>query len=197
MSLSKIDICNMALARAGSTTEIQSLDFSGSQAVPAEARLCKLYWEQAFKTEARCHDWKCLTAQADISAKTSIGPIWEYDHAYSLPADCIRVLRVNTDFAYVVRGRKLYTDETTVQIEYIRYTEDTDLLDALFVEALILRLAMSLVRAFGGEQAWSIEQALLREHEMFAIPSAILADASEQSTTTTDSTDWRNARRRG
>lgn len=195
MSLSKIDICNMALARCGVTTEIHALEFSGSEAVPNEARLCKLYWELAFRAEARCHDWKCLTDQKDISAALSTTPVWDYAYAYQLPADFIRLLRVeDTTARYAIRGRKLYCDAIDVKIEYIRYTEDTDLLDPLFIEALVLRMAMHLSPALSGENAAAIAKDLLQLHEMITLPQATFVDSTEQSTVTIDSETWRDSR---
>jgi hypothetical protein len=195
MSFSKVQMCNMALAKAGSTQQIQSLEFADDATVPEEARLCLLYWDLAFGAAARSHDWKCLTKRADISGAITTAPPWGFAYTYSLPADYIGWLRFeDTAAVWKKVGRTVHTDETSVTIEYVARTEDTDLFDDLFVEALVMRLAAHLAPSLGGENAHFRERTLVTWMEQVSVPAARFADTVEQSGKTLDSSTWLDSR---
>jgi len=194
MSFSLVSICNMALGQCGITRMIGSLDFGQADNVSNEARMCALYFELAFRAAARGHDWKCLTAQADISANLTTSPAAGFKYAYALPSDYIGGLRLLKDVEYTKVGRSVHTDATNVQIEYVRYTQNTDLYDDLFVEALVKRLAALLAPALCGENAVAIGESLIAWHERVSLPQARLADSMEQSTPGIESATWRTSR---
>lgn len=194
MSFSLVSICNMALGQCGVTKQIHSLEFSGSQQVSNEARLCALYFELAFRAAARGHAWKCLMTQADISGALTTPPAAGFRYAYSLPANYIGSLRVLEDIEWAKVGRTVQTDATQVHIEYVQYTLNTDLYDDLFVEALMMRLAAHLAPALCGEGGKQIREGLLAWHERVSLPQARLADALEESTVSGESSTWRNSR---
>lgn len=196
MSFSLVQICNMALGKCGITKSIAALDFSGSASVPNEARLCALYFELAFRAAARGHDWRCLATQKDISGNLTTAPVTGYTYAYQLPSDYIGSIKVMEDTSNAWRrvGRTIQTDATSLMIEYVRYTTDTDLYDDLFVETLVMRLAAHLAPALCGESAKEIADGLILWHERVSLPQAILADAREQSTPETTSSTWLDSR---
>ncbi len=195
MNLSKLDLCNMALAMAGSSQEIHALDYSEGATVPNEARWCKRFWPLALAAVAREHNWKCLTARKDISAQITTDPAFGYDAAYTLPADCARVLGLeDSTLDWTVEGRRLLTDETTVKIAYVRESEDTSLYDALFAEALVMRLAAYLAHAIHPESDSSRADALRSWHEKVSLPSAMRADAAERSPVVIESSTWKDSR---
>lgn len=195
MSFSKVEICNMALAKAGATQPIHSLEYSGSDAVPQEARLCSLYYPLAWEATARSHDWGCLSCRASLPLAAAT-PAWGYAYAYQLPADYVGWLRFETgDVAHKRIGRQIHTDESPANVQYVARTDDTDRLDALFVEALVMRLAAHLVPCFGGDEQY-VRQAQLRKwHESVDLPRAIAADAAESGPVVIESATWREARR--
>jgi len=196
MSFSLVTICNMALAKCGISQPIESLDFAPDATVPQEARMCALYWELAFQAAARGHNWGCLTTDADISANLAAAPVVGYDHAYSLPANCLRVVTVhNGDRPWARRGNLLCTDATEVRIEYVQYTLQTELYDPLFVEALVMRLAAHLAPALLGEGAADVADGLIAWHERVSLPLARFVDSSEQSVRSLDIHTWRDSRR--
>lgn len=194
MSFSLVSICNMALGQCGITQQIHALEFSGDEAVPNEARLCALYFELAFRAAARSHDWKCLTTQADISGNLTTSPAAGYAYAYSLPSNYIGSLKVLEDVEWEKVGRCVHTDATSVTVEYVQYTLNTDLYDDLFTEALVKRLAALLAPALCGENAVAIAETLTAWHERVSLPQARLADAMERSTVSIDSSTWRDSR---
>jgi len=195
MSFSLTRICNMALGQCGITKPISAMEFAGDESVSQEAMLCAQYFELAFRSVARAHDWKCLTAQADISGSLTTTPAFGFAYSYSLPADCIRVLAMsNPQAAWKVVGRTLQTDETEVLIEYVQYTLNTDVYDPLFVEALSKRLAAYLAPALCGEKALAITDALIQWNQKIALPNAQWADAAEAPAMMIESSTWRQSR---
>jgi len=196
MSWSKVDICNMALAQAGHSQLINSLDYAPSAAVPEEARLCLLFWSLAFEGAARSHNWGCLSKRADISANVITAPAWGYSYAYSLPADYLAWLRFeDSDAEWKRVGRTVHTDETSVTVEYVARTEDTDLLDPLFVEVLIMRLAAFLAAGLQGENADRKVESLRLWHERVSLPAARFADSAEgNGDTGYESSEWLDSR---
>lgn len=195
MSWSKVQISNMALAKAGSSQAIAALEFAEGANVPNEARLCLLYWDLAFEAAARSHNWNCLTKRADISGNLTVSPAWGYAYAYQLPADYLGWLTLeDRAVEYKKVGRTIHTDETTITIEYVARTEDTDLFDPLFVEALVYRLAAHLVPALQGENALAKEQELRLWHERVTLPEARFADSAESGSEEIEDTTWRDSR---
>jgi hypothetical protein len=87
----------------------------------------------------------------------------DYNYRFPLPADCLRVLRVNdgevTD--YRVEGAYIFTNESAIDIEYV-FDETTDSnFDAQFVGVLAARLAAEVsfyltANTALTEQAWNI-----------------------------------------
>lgn len=86
----------------------------------------------------------------------------EYRYQYTLPADCVRLLRINNTFAdeYRVEGNAIYTDEGTVNIEYVADVA-ISLYDVQFVDLLAARLSAEICYYITDnqsltEQAWKI-----------------------------------------
>lgn len=196
MGWSKIDICNMALGQAGNSQLIQSLDTSaGTTAIPVEVTMCRLYWPLAFEAVGRSHPWGCIQKSADISAALAPAPAFGYTYAYSLPIDYLGWLRFE-DFTVKYRrvGRTVHTDETSPQIWYVARTEDTDLFDALFVEALVMRLAAHLVNGLQGENVLQRAEALRLWHERIDLPAARFADSAEGNAGELEASEWLESR---
>lgn len=191
-SFSPVDVCNMALAQAGSTEFISALEAGDDARTPLAARLCNLYWPLAFEAVARAHDWNCLRKMADISGNVTTSPVHTYSYAYVLPRDCLRVLELTEDVAWTRSGWLLLTDTEAPEITYIRRTDDTSVFDALFVQALVMSLAALLSMALAQDdvrkervEAW-LERVIL--------PLARFVDSTEQSVQSFESTTWLNSR---
>ena len=87
-------------------------------------------------------------------AQNSTAPIVEYDHAYALPSDCLRVLKIHngtTDsklaLDYKLEGRNIVTDEGTVFIIYIALDTDPNNYDTYLQESISHQLAADLCYA--------------------------------------------------
>lgn len=66
---------------------------------------------------------------------------FELTVVYRLPTDNLRVLKMSVDADYKVENKRLYTDELTCSIKYIRKVTDTDEFPESFTEALVGAIA--------------------------------------------------------
>lgn len=192
-SFSPLDICNMALAQAGSTQMISALFYGDDAVTPLESRLCAMYWPLAFEAVARSHDWKCLEKLANISGNLTNAPAHTYAYAFVLPGDCLRVLDLTEDIGWERSGWLLLTDTSTPEIRYIRRTDDTSVFDALFVQSLVQALAALLAMALTHDD--TRKERLDAWLQRVVLPLARFVDSTEQSVQTLESTTWINSRR--
>lgn len=87
----------------------------------------------------------------------------EYRYRFALPADCLRLLRINGGEwdEYRVETGYVYTNEGTVHVEYIFDQDDEAAFDAQFVDILAARLSAEISfyltdNSTLTEQAWNI-----------------------------------------
>ena len=140
---SVVDICNRALQKLGAERIISLTQDSVS------ARACNLAYTQVRDAELRAHTWNFAIKRAEIAADAT-APVYGYSYAYTLPADCLRLLKNDHQENYYsnnwkVEGRKIITDESApLPIRYVARITDSTEYDALFVEALSSKLAYEL-----------------------------------------------------
>ena len=84
---SVVDICNSALNMLGANNIISLTEDSKN------ARLMNQRYESVRDSIFRSHAWNCLIKRVELAADTT-APTHEYAKQYTLPADCIRVLKV-------------------------------------------------------------------------------------------------------
>lgn len=133
---SVVDICNLALSNKLGANRITSLteDSKGARAV-------NLAYEPVRDMLLRSHPWK-FTKKRVVLAPLVSGPAFGYDYAYEEPGDSIRVLDVDTDYAWVLEDGEILTDEgPTLNIIYQKIITDSTKFDPLFIEILSTRLA--------------------------------------------------------
>ncbi len=181
---SAVDISNAALNTLGASN-ITSLT-EDSKA----GRLINQRYSDVRDAVFRSHNWNSLIRRTSL-ARNTVSPAFGYLHQYPLPTDCLRVLEFSngtltypkdnmTDNSggpvYVIEGRELLTDETTVFIKYISRVEDPNEYDTLLVDTIAARLAMEICYAITGSNSMiSTTKALYDEK----IKEARFVDATE------------------
>ena len=85
---STVDICNSALNLLGAST------ISALTEDTKNARLCNQRYEPIRNRVFRSHIWNCFIKRVQL-AQDSTGPVIEYSYGYTLPSDCLRVLKVH------------------------------------------------------------------------------------------------------
>ena len=108
------------------------------------ARAANLIYEQIRDAVLRDHVWNFAKKRIEL-AQDSDTPAFEFAFQYTLPSECLRVLRMeDLDMIYKIENGKLLTDENPAKILFIYRVEDVNLFDSMFVEALSARLSAEL-----------------------------------------------------
>ena len=151
--MTETDIVNMALAVFGAL-RIENLDSDTSlQAVHA-----RIHYDQTRDALIRSHYWRFASARATLT-EDSESPDFEFDNQFDLPTDFMRLKSVfgdnftateNTRHSFAIEGQLLLTNDSSVELRYIKKVTDVTEFDALFVEVLVLKLALKLVGALAG-----------------------------------------------
>ena len=138
---STVDICNGALNQLGATTILSLTEDSKN------ARLCNSRYTQVRDALFRTHPWNCLQTRLEIAA-SSDSPAWGFTYAYTLPTNCLRLLRVlDYDSNYKVEGRKILSNASTMKILYISRITDPNEYDELLRETLSAALGADIAYA--------------------------------------------------
>ena len=189
---STVDICNSALNLLGASTISALTDDSKN------ARLCNQRFESVRDRVFRSHSWNCLTKRVQL-AQDSDAPVIEYTYQYTLPTDCLRVLKVHngtTDsiasaLDYKVEGRKIKSDEGTIYLIYIAIDTDPNNYDSYLRESISHQLAADLAYAITNN-ATLANNYMARADER--LREARFIDASENSLGTVESSEFTDAR---
>ena len=189
---SVVNMCNSALNLLGASTISNLTDDTKN------ARLCNQRYEPVRNRVFRSHAWNCLHKRVQL-AQNSTAPIVEYDHAYALPSDCLRVLKIHngtTDsiasaLDYKLEGRNIVTDIDTVFLIYIALDTDPNNYDTYLRESISHQLAADLCYAITNN-ATLANQYMTRADER--LREARFIDATENSLGTIESSEFTNAK---
>lgn len=140
-------------------------------------------YERLIKFEAKAllrdHPWNFAIRYATLT-QLSGAPVFGYKYRYRLPADCLRVLKTDSEDTYSWRleGREILTDALTLGIKYISGLTTPDMWDENFREAMVARVAMKLAPSISGNvELWRQMVKLYRQR----IQEARASDAFESS----------------
>lgn len=87
------------------------------------------------------HYWNFAMKRIEL-AKLPDAPVFEFEAAFQLPNDCIRVRRMEDSYArFKVQGRTLLTDENQAIIEYISSDTPPGNFTPMFAELLAYAIA--------------------------------------------------------
>ena len=189
---SVVDMCNSALNLLGASTISALTDDSKN------ARLCNQRYEPVRNRVFRSHAWNCLTKRVQL-AQDSTAPVVEYANQYTLPADCLRVLKIHTgstdsiesSIDYKIEGKKVKTNEGTVYLVYIAIDTDPNNYDVYVQEAISHQLAADICYAVTNN-ATLANNYMTRADER--LREARFIDATENSLGTIESNEFTDAR---
>ena len=189
---SVVDICNSALNLLGAST------ISALTEDTKNARLCNQRYEPMRNRVFRSHNWNCLIKRVQL-AQDSTGPVVEYTYGYTLPTDCLRVLKIHngsTDsiksaLDYKIEGRKVVTDETTIYLVYIALITDPNEFDSYLREAISHQLAADICYAITNNSTLA-NNYMTRADER--LREARFIDATENALATVEANEFTDAR---
>lgn len=171
MAQSQVDVANSALQRLGAA-QITSLSDSS-----AEARAVSVAYDGNRRDELRAFPWNFTIARVQL-APDATAPAFDYKYAFTMPADCLRVLRPADTFCdWQIEGRKILTNNyNPLNLRYIRDVTDEGQWDSSFYNIFAITLAIDMCEKL--TQSTSKKQLLLAEYKE-AIADAKLSDAIE------------------
>mgnify|MGYP003347745777 CR=1 FL=1 len=186
------DICNSALNLLGAST-ISALTEDSKN-----ARLCNQRYEPIRNRIFRSHAWNCLTKRIKL-AQDSAAPVVEYSYQYTLPSDCLRVLKIHTgsydsietEVNYVVEGRKIKSNEGTVYLIYIALDTDPNNYDTYLQEAISAAIAADLAYAITNNATLANNYQITADERL---REARFIDSTENSLGTIESNEFTDAR---
>ena len=182
--ISKIDICNMALAQLGQEP-ISSLTQDDER-----ARRCDLFYEPVKKEVLRTHNWAFANTFTSLVLLADDGaPDWPYMYAY--PQDCLFLRRVFAQahhshgegaafkeaFNADLHARVIFCGLPKAQAEYTRDITDEAQFDPAFVKAFSLALAADLAVTLTGDN--TLAQQVLQKYTL-ALQEARRSNMSER-----------------
>jgi hypothetical protein len=138
MALSQIDLCSRALLKVGANS-ISSFD-EGT----VEAEVAASLYPPVRDALLSAHPWNFATTQKRL-AMLATPPLADYEAAFALPVDCIRVLSAGSEgsgsgLSYKIAQRQLLANVDDVVLTYISRPLETDF-PPFFDIALITQLA--------------------------------------------------------
>lgn len=184
---SKVSISNAALVRIG-VNPITSLIENTDQ-----ARLCNMLFNQSIDYLLQTYPWNFALVRGSL-AQSATAPLYTYLYQYQLPTDpyCLQVIAMNPDSEFKIEGRMLLTDESAVDILYIKRVLDMNELSALFIEALTFYLAGQLCLPLTNNKGMA--DAMFTQHQI-ALQKARLRDAQEDTPKSMREVSWVACRR--
>lgn len=171
MAQSVVDTCNSALLRVGAASILSLADNS------VEARACSICYDSNRRDELRKHKWNFALKRAVLAPDTT-APAFDFLYAFTLPTDCLRVLRpATTNLDWQIEGRKILTNDGNVlYLKYIADIEDVAQWDPSFYNVMAASLAVDLCEKL--TQSNTKKQQLNKEY-MDAVADARRTDAFE------------------
>jgi len=132
MAISKLLIVNLGLAQVGAA-KLSSLEDDTKA-----ARLANDIYEFCLLEVADMDiDWKFMTARKKLAALATDPAFGSYDHQYTLPANCRRILNMcdlNGDKVEYPFRREVYVDDSDIQTDVILTSQDD-----VYVKFIVLR----------------------------------------------------------
>ena len=189
---SVVDICNSALNLLGASTISALTDDTKN------ARLCNQRYEPIRNRIFRSHPWNSLIKRVQL-AQDSAAPVIEFSNQYTLPSDCLRVLKIHngttdsiaSSIDYKLEGRNIVTDEGTIYLIYIALVTDPNEYDVYLQESISHQLAADIAYAVTNN-ATLANNYMTRADER--LREARFIDATENSLGTIESSEFTDAR---
>ena len=177
MANSKSEICNIALAKLGSSPTLVDINQDDTKT----AQFFRVIYNTARDSLLRQHLWRFARKRA-VLAPLSTGPLFDGGNYFQLPVDCLRVIGTDGDYEnaygrWFIEGNKIVADTDVLNIVYISSVDDPTLYDPIFTEALAVKLAHDICMPLA--QSEGLRNMLADELRMLTLRAAH-AGATEQ-----------------
>jgi len=134
------------------------------------ARLVNALYEEVRDEVTRAAMWNCAKDR-QVLASLATTPAFGWSFYHQLPSTCLRVVDVlsgDIRVEHELEGRKLMTDESSVNLIFLKKITDPNDMDSLFIGAYTAKLAAELAEPITGsrslaEQMWQLYERKVRE----------------------------------
>lgn len=178
----KIDICNLVIRMLGAKT-ITSLDDSQE-----EARILDDIYDRILDEVLMAYPWNFAIKRVSLSQLAET-PSYEFDYAYALPDDYLRILEVEDEgyVDYQLENNKLLTDEESISVRYLARVTDPTEYSPIFIQAFTARLAAEMAYPLTGDA--SLSNSKMEEFQL-KVSQARSTNAQEGKARTIERTSW-------
>ena len=193
---SSVDLCNSALNMIGASNITAFTEDSKA------ARLCNQRYDFIRDKVFRSHSWNCLLTRVALTPDTT-APTFEFAYAFTLPTDpyCLRPLNLDaSNIVYNVEGRKILTDESTINLVYVARVLDVNLYDSALMETISMALAADFAYpltnsvALGNAMQQKFEKMVSEARFLDAIEGATADNSTTTDRMTLEANEFINAR---
>ncbi len=181
---SKVEICNLALARIEQNS-ISSFEKDTS----VQGQFCRMVYEQSKSALLAQYNWTFAIYPAKLNQiDNGDDEFKEYSYKYFLPEGFLRLVSVynnnqeelinitNRKKPYVLEGKYLFTDVDNCKIKYIKDIDTVTDFSPMFIDCFVLDLCVRLTRIFNSST--TLQQQLLMEFSQ-AIEKAKVSDCQQ------------------
>lgn len=172
---SSVDLCNSALNMIGASNITSFTEDSKA------ARLCNQRYDFIRDKVFRSHNWNCLLTRVVLTPDAT-APTFEFANQFTLPTDpfCLRPMNLDeSSIVYNVEGRKILTDESTINLIYVARVLDVNTYDVALMETISTALAADF--AYPLTNSVSLGQAMQQKYDKM-VSEARFLDAIEGAT---------------
>lgn len=153
MAESNTSICKQSLAKIGAKTIVNFEDATESSTQAIE---CRLHFVPTRDALIRSHSWRFARDRKVLSQDVTDPVGTEYDNQFILPVDFLAMRSIyegrfsdENIASYSLEGQRLLTNDSTMEIRYVKKVTDASKFDPLFVELFVLKLARKLISLAG------------------------------------------------
>ena len=184
---SATELCNQALGRIGSQRLNDLATDTSVQAIH-----CRLHYEQTRDALMQTHNWRFAVGRSVLSAST-VTPDFEWNFQYVLPDDYLRQLGLyKTENSFIIEGNRLLTNDDEANLVYIRSITDSAKFSPLYIEVLVLQLAIKLVMPLAQDK--TLRRELQDEVDRVLARAEMVSKTEGNSVGRADLNTWINAR---
>ena len=189
-----VEICSNALIMLGESP-INSFDDDNTPGGLDRARIASNLWENTRDMLLRSHPWNCALKRVILSPDVD-APAFDFSYQFSLPGDWLRNHEINgvsaDEVDYVVEGRKLLIDESTIYLRYVFKNTDIGSWDPMLVYCAQLAMATRMAYAVTQSDAREVS---LKQELAYELRKARAVDGQDESPATLGSFEILSARR--
>lgn len=182
-TITDLKVINQALGAGLGENELTDLNAATKIAATVRSNYGPVKYACMTKTS-----WRAFTAKATLN-QLSGTPINRWQYAYQLPSDCLKVLTTWPVSNYELQNNRLYTNASSVDIDYIRNLEEAywpRWFEAYVVASLVKRLCRGIT---GKDPSPSMEAEV--KSSLIAAQFADAGQQPNQSMATNDFVDCR------